>query len=470
MEIKKIKYAVPVLIGLSVFAGGLKDERYFFVFAAIFSFLFLKENIPLKAGPWLYFVVWSFLSSLFSSSPVISLFWSFKLFIFYAVYCYFSAKKEIFEPYFDKILGGAAAALAVYIALSSNILHKTDAWMIFGANPNYIAALFSVCALIFFNIAAAGDSFFEKFKAYFVFAAFFILISVFNSRAAFLAVCAASLYISYFRQGKSKAIYWGILFGFVFIYLAFHNDLLKLKEAKSYARPLIWITALKAAWYGPLWGFGSGLFSRAFEMFKFPYFENGFYYMHFTAHSHSQPLQILAETGFTGLFFFLWGLKKDFYDNFKTGSVYIAAVLYLLIHGLFDVLFYLPFFWLCLFACLGLLSKAGTEENLRFSFSKAAFFFAIMSGLGFFQSVKEPLDSKAAARTAGFRSVNAFRTAAYCEIYRRDFPKDWIYPYFLSKFYYLAGQNEKAGQLAVEAYSLEPAAFEKEARGGPYAR
>lgn len=465
METKKDKYIIAALIGLSVFAGGLKDERYFLVFAAIFSFFFLKEKLPLKKGPWLYFVIWSFLSSFFSCCPTVSLFWSFKFFIFYAVYCYFKSRKEFLKPYFDRILAGAAACLAIYIALSSNVFHKENPWIILGSNPNYVAALFSICALVFYNMALGNGSFFDKFKSYFVFSSFLMIALLLNSRASFMAICASTVYLSYLKQGKKKAFYLGILFGILFVYLAFSNDLLKLKDAKSYARPLIWLTALKAALSNPLWGFGPGLFSRAFEMFKFPYFDNGFYYMHFTAYSHSQPLQIFAEMGLPGLFFFLWGLKNDFYENLKTGSIYIAAALYLLIHGLVDVLFYLPFFWLCLFAFLGISSRDKTYENLNLSFSIVAFFFAIISGLGFFQSSKQPLNSKDAARNVSFGSVNSFRTAAYCEIYHKEFPKDWIYPYFCSKFYYLAGQKDKANSLSLQALSLEPKAFEKEKKG-----
>ncbi|MEW5951018.1 MAG: O-antigen ligase family protein [Elusimicrobiota bacterium] len=469
---KKIKFDLILFLPALIFFGGLKDERLFFIFALFFSFLFLRSGTSLKVGPWLYFWIWTVFSSFFSLNPAISFFGSFKFFIFYAIYCYFVENREKIKPYFASFIAIAGAVFAFYCAFGGLFLSIRTPWTILGLNPNYSAAFFSICTLYFYQKSLTADSFSEKIREISVYACFFLASLLFNSRGAFLGLSLGIIYISYFTKGKKTALYSAGTLIAVFMFLAYKNDLLKLSEMKSYARPYIWLTALKASFHYPIWGAGSGMFGEVFEKFKFPYFTDGFYYAHSSAHAHSEIFQVLAEFGIPGLAIFFWGLNRSFFTGFNRGGIYKAMALCLMIHGLFDVIFYLPVFWIFLFAFFALSQeeKQSEQHPAPTFFAKLFFAFSFFAALGFFYFRPQLNISASTQKEIDITGVNAFKSAAYCEIFSEKYPKNWLFPYVSYKFYSLTGLKEKAAENAAKAYSLEPLAFEKSEKNSFYGR
>ena len=357
--------------------SGLRSALSWEVFSlALFCWavFFRKEGFPLPGGLWPWFFGWLGIASVFSLEPLNS----FSQLSKYLV-CAFFFSLTSSVPYSDTGSGraphffrtGQRAGLAWLCALFGAAL--ICAFVVFyqrlsgggvygfiGFNPNYGAAFMAgafAAAWVFMFLEKE-----PRLKTlYGLLSAVFISgIIAANSRGALMASALAAA--AWLIAGKK----WRVLLYLVaalFLTAAlvpgeWLSFLFKAEDPRAYARVWIWGSALKAACARPFFGFGPGLFERAFEIFKFPYFNGISYYGHSTIHAHSEVLNLAAEAGFPAAVLFLgavaYSIKEKSRDAF-TAAMKLCA-LALLIQGAFDMVFYSGAVSLLFFGSLGFAS------------------------------------------------------------------------------------------------------------------
>ncbi|MDP8222704.1 MAG: O-antigen ligase family protein [Candidatus Lernaella stagnicola] len=137
------------------------------------------------------------------------------------------------------------------------------------------------------------------------------------------------------------------------------------------ARPAAWLVGLRVAAHGPLFGVGAGTFEDHFRLIP----DTGILVRYNAA--HSDPIQLLAETGLAGLLAFaaalFWtllaatrafaGRRSNFARSMTVGA--IAGVVAVLFHSLVDFPLQIPGVRICLFALLGVAYLAGNRRMTR---------------------------------------------------------------------------------------------------------
>ncbi|MCX5784329.1 MAG: O-antigen ligase family protein [Elusimicrobia bacterium] len=398
--------------------SGLRGAMSWEVFAlAVFclAVFFREEGFALPGGLWPWFFGWLGIASVFSLEPLNSL----SQFSKYLVFAFFlsltsqcgktsvsdsvmgaeTGRAPHFGP-FGKSAGGPwllalfGAALICAFVVFYQRLSGAGVYGVSGFNPNYCAAFMAgafAAAWVFMFSAADGAigprqtphfgpfgksagqaSVPEKEIRHKMFygllsAVFISGIIAANSRGALMAsiVAAAAWLIT------SKK--WRVL-----LYLAaalsltaalfpeeWLSFLFKAEDPRAYARVWIWGSALEAALARPFFGFGPGLFERAFELFKFPYFNGISYYGHSTIHAHSEVLNLAAEAGLPAAVLFLgavfYSVKEKSRDAFAAAMKFCALAL--LVQGTFDIVLYSGAVSLLFFGSLGFAAGGPRHEG-----------------------------------------------------------------------------------------------------------
>lgn len=316
----------------------------------------------------------------------------------------------------------------------------------------------ALCCIYFYYRSLEASSIIDKFRETAGYIFFFVSVIYLQSRGAVLSILLGTFISSWHLKGKRYAIrYISFLLG-IMAFMALKNDLLKFNEVKSYARPLIWFSALKSAMAFPIFGSGMGTFGSVFEIFKFPYFDGSFYYEHYTEHAHSEILQLLSGAGFVALFVFLFALYRSVLKHFDGKNIYSILALSLFAQAVFDVIFYLPFLWILFFALIGLSEKKQNTAPVSdiykyFSF----FFFFIVSWFGITYKNENIMHTRQeAAKIIEDSKKNPFRVSAGAEIFEKKFPYSPYFPVIYSRYLFLAGEKEKAREEALKAAKIEP--------------
>ena len=179
------------------------------------------------------------------------------------------------------------------------------------------------------------------------------------SYGAWVSVFGAILIVLFLSKKITKKTALGALL--VLIMLLFFQssqekwaDLSGLEERSSLSsRIMIWKTAGKLAEDNLLWGIGPGTFQEKYlEYQKFfpPYLEWA------VPHPHSLFLSFFLYTGMFGFIGFInlafyWLKKALEKENSKNRSIFLAIMIYILLHGLVDTTYFkndlAVIFWLC---------------------------------------------------------------------------------------------------------------------------
>lgn len=338
--------------------SGLRSAPVWAAFAALFlGWAVFGAGVQSSRPPAaaLPFFAWLAAAAVFSADPV------FSISIF--------ARQALLGLFFLYALAGegeknwlaAVCALGCVCAVSflAQRLAGFAAVGLIGANPNY-SAVFCAAAFPVASLYAARGAGREKWlgAAGALLLAAGILVS--GSRGALLAAflaAAAGLYVAGLRRALAVLLLAAIA-GLVLLPQAYLEGVLKFSDPRAFARPRLWGAALAAALREPFFGFGPGLFGRAFEMFKFPYFDGVSYFGHHTPHAHSELFNLAAEAGFPAALFFLLTAGAALLRGGGSGRVKLCA-LAVLIQGGTDMIFYSGAVSLLFWGSLGFAAAGG---------------------------------------------------------------------------------------------------------------
>lgn len=335
-------YIPAFFLALAAVLGGLRSDSALLVFAGVFLTWSAFAPGGLSSGglkaPLLFFA-WLGAAAVFSTEPALSLAAFSKyalpgLFFFLALDRGEGGRGWLAAVY---ALGAAAAAVFVLQSLSGAALTG-----FIGANPNYSAAF---CAAAFGPALLAlsgGQSWRER-----------------SGWALLVLLLAAGLFLSGSRGAALAAFVsaaaglgltrrWAWLAGLFISALAAAallspdalGGMLKLQDPRAFERPRIWGAALQAARSEPLLGRGPGLFGRAFEIFKFPYFDGLSYYGHSAPHAHSEVLNLAAEAGFPAAALFICAAAAALAAGWRERLPLKLCALAPLLQGSVDMIFY----------------------------------------------------------------------------------------------------------------------------------
>lgn len=339
-------------LALAVGMGGLRDPGRVATFTIIFwgMVLFIEGDARFsRGGLWTALAAWSLFSALMNPSAgpaalaVSARYWLAAAFFA----CAFSARGFARSAGVVVALAGAAGAAAVYYQALAGLPLSG----MIPPNPNYTAALAGAGASLLVIAGAAGKGR-ARWGLWFGAAVMAGAVALLNSRGAALAGWV-SLTWAFFSSGRRRAGWAALLSPLLLAALlpqdALHS-FLKTADPNSYRRLDIWRTAAAAFAERPLSGWGPGSFRYAFEALKFPAFNGVSFFGHSTVHAHSEPLQLLAETGLPGAALYL----SAFWVYFRRSARSVLAVpaLFLFVHSCVDGIFYAWGLQLLMMACL----------------------------------------------------------------------------------------------------------------------
>ncbi|MDQ7773396.1 MAG: O-antigen ligase family protein [Elusimicrobiales bacterium] len=325
---------------LAVAMGGLRSPAQAALFTVAFwsMALFAEGGADFRRGKlWTGLAAWSLLSALMNpAAGPAALAASSKFWVGAAFFgCAAGVPGLSRAAFVFAALAAAAGAAGVYYQLLAG-LPLTG---ILPPNPNYTAALCGAGAVLLAvsGRRAAGRS---RWLSWGGAALIFGAVAALNSRGAALAAWAA-LSWSLFQSGGKRAGLAVVLAPLALAALLpreLLHSFLKLDDPHAYRRLDIWASAFSAFAARPLSGWGPGAFGQAFEIFKFPAFNGISFFGHSTPHAHSEPLQLLAETGLPGAALYLAAFRASF--RRAAGSPLAAPALFLFVHSLFDGIFF----------------------------------------------------------------------------------------------------------------------------------
>ncbi|MDO8805601.1 MAG: O-antigen ligase family protein [Elusimicrobiota bacterium] len=341
--IKKTRpYAPALFLVLAVAAGGLRSPGAWLVFGALFlpwaALAPRGFSRPGLTAPVLFFS-WLAAAAFFSPEPAFSVGAFSRYAVFGLLFFYAASSEEGGAGWLAAVCGLGAAAAAVFI---SQRLSGHGPTGLIGANPNYSAAF---CAAAFpavlLALSGAGD---KKRRSYYWALALLLAAGLYASGsrgAALAAFLSAAAGLGFTRRwGGLAALFSAGLAIAAFLPSSAWEGLLKFADPRAFERPRLWGAALEAAASSPLLGWGPGLFGRAFEVFKFPYFDGLSYYGHSTLHAHSEILNLAAEAGFPAALFFLLAAAAALASGGKEKLPLKLCALAVLIQGSADMIYY----------------------------------------------------------------------------------------------------------------------------------
>lgn len=385
-------YMPGFLLVLAAALGGLRSATAWLVFGALFMAWFVRSGrSPSAAGReyGLLFFCWLAAAALFSTDISVSLPVLARCAVFAALF--FSAERGDAKGWLQGVLGLGLAAALFFVAQKALGLQAAG---FIGANPNY-SAVFAAAAFpaaLLLGAEAAGRRR-ALFLALAVLLAAGILIS--GSRGALAAAFfagAAGLWLS----GRRRALAVYLLAAAAAAALlpaSLLEGTLKFHDPRAFERPRLWGAALQAAAASPLLGWGPGFFEKAFELFKFPYFDGVSFYGHSTLHAHGELFNLAAEAGFPAALLFCAAAASALFSGGRRELALKLALLAVFLQGAADMVFYSGAVSLLFWGTLGVLSAGEAPRAGGFA-GKAPAAAAVLAGLAaafFFPAARQAM-------------------------------------------------------------------------------
>ncbi|HNW43322.1 MAG TPA: O-antigen ligase family protein [Elusimicrobiales bacterium] len=349
-------------LALAFFCGGLRLPGAWLAFAALFlpwAALDRAPFAPERRPAALLFFTWLALAALFAPQPAVVA-GALGRYLLPGLFFFCAAARGGEKNWLGAVLVlGAVSAAAL---LLQKITGRAAVGLI-GMNPNYTAA-FAAASFPAALLYAGGEQKQLRLPA----AALALLLAAgllaAGSRGALLAaVVSAAAALALARRGRTLAVLgFAALAAFVLLPGSFWSAVLKFGDARAFERPQLWAAALKAASQHPFFGAGPGLFERAFEFVKFPFFDGISYYGHSTAHAHSELLNLAAEAGFPAALLFAAAFAGGIRAGIKRSLPLAACALALFIQGSVDIVFYSGAIALLFWGTLGFLAPREQAE------------------------------------------------------------------------------------------------------------
>lgn len=241
------------------------------------------------------------------------------------------------------ILSGAGVALiALFYWLSNNLTYDSRL-RAFYLSPNYLAMYLSPILILSFYLYFCFKRKFLKIILLAVDCLLFMVIYLTYSYGAWLGIMTALVFILIIKKNKKMALVF-FLMAILVLFLQMPSS--ELQVLKS--RLIIWQSAgeiIKTTPHNFLWGVGPGMFQKYYLDYQDrfpPYLEWA------VPQPHNLFLAFWLQTGLIGLVGFIWLLIRFFRVNFKKlftvgcslFAVLMAAMIYILIHGLIDTTYW----------------------------------------------------------------------------------------------------------------------------------
>ncbi|MBI4676849.1 MAG: O-antigen ligase family protein [Elusimicrobia bacterium] len=307
---------LPFLASAGLLAGGLRHPwAGTAACALVWGLAWRTDRLAQRrlvagkgAGLWASFLVWLGLSVLASDQP-----WKgvYPLSVWLAVSAFFFMARGLWEePERLLWLWTLCGASLVLMAGSVLIQRVSYPWTGF-MPPYYNYNAFVMVAVIGAGIGALGSGLSgrQRWGLMVVMALAVLWLLAARSRGGLFAAAAAAA-IWLYRKERTRILFVGVLAAVTIAALipqAGWERPLKLDMAYAFRRPQIWAAAVKMATEHPLLGAGLGNFEQGFVRHAFPA-RLATNYGFFSDRAHSEPLHLLAETGWVGLALFLAGL------------------------------------------------------------------------------------------------------------------------------------------------------------------
>lgn len=363
-------YAPAGFLLLSAMPGGLRTPAAWAVFScAVFLYINIAEGEnPLSGlGAWRWFGALILLACAFSPEPLNSFWW---LTRWITLLAFFAAARrsgtEGRPAWFAAVflLAAASSLTVLWQAFTGQGVSRTfEVSGMIGPNVNYSAAFMAAAFSGLAVFLLSGND--KKLKL--LGAAGMALLGgtivAINSRGAVLGIMAAAAAAVLIRKHYRLALYLtvGGLLLIALLPAENFNWLMKLYDPRSLGRFGIWKSALDASAASPFWGWGPGLFERAFELFKFPFPDGISYYGHSTLHAHGEILNLAAEAGIPAALLFVCAAAAAVFGNREKGAGPLMLQLFavsVFAQSSVDIIFYSGATQVLFFGTLGLLSPA----------------------------------------------------------------------------------------------------------------
>ncbi len=274
-------------------------------------------------------------------------------------------KKEVGSIFKSLALSGAIVAIISLFYFIKNDLTYDGRLGAFYLSPNHLSMYLSPVFILSLYLYPV----FEKniYKIILIISHFLLLLVIVLtfSRSAWLGLAAGLIFILLLWLKKkwpkkiwASALIFLLFFLFIAGIAAKEFDLLNFPSFKS--RLAIWQSALEIIKDHPLIGIGPGMFQKYYLDYQkmFPL------YPEWSApQPHNIFLAFWLQAGIIGLIGFFWLIVLFFKKGFKKedwlGIILMAAMVYTLVHGLFDTTYWKNDLSIIFWLTIGLMSKVG---------------------------------------------------------------------------------------------------------------
>jgi O-antigen ligase len=449
------KLFIIIFLSSGIFLNGFVDKSIFLVISILsFAYLWLyNKKLSIDFNYLCMFFLSAIVSTFLSVDFENSFHWLYINFFCVIFFFYFyglsnDEKNDILL--FIRQLSYLFSVFFFFIVLYKFFLGKPLYFI--GKNPNYLSLFFGI-SLIF------SISDYLKKKDIVSVIVFILSLSgllIINSRASFF-----SLFVSVFILLKNKIgikktsiIYIILASAYLMFFFPLLRYNLKLYDLRAFERIDIWSTAFKAFMSRPIFGWGGGDFSIAFEYFKFPYFDGLSYYNHSTFHAHSEILNVLCENGIAGFIFYLLFIKEVI-SHVKNVDMKIVFIFFTLF-SFVDIVLYLPFFRFGYFIIAALMIEKRYDLIVSIRRLVFAIICFIAMEIDIIFVVHNNHKTPVAAYSALLSSKNYVKNAAIVEYSLYSNPHNAVLYFELGRFYFNTGDMRSAILYLKRAYDLEP--------------
>jgi len=253
---------------------------------------------------------------------------------------YLKSKEQIKNIFLALTLSGFLVALISIIYWLNNNLTYDGRVQAFYLSPNYLAMYLSPILILSVYLYSYFKKKSLKIILFAVQCFLFVVIYLTFSYGAWLGLCAAFVFILFFKSRVPKKYFFVLLI--ILVCLSFFDFSIPSSLESRFA---IWQSAWEIIKDHPLFGIGPGMFQEYYLDYQ-PRFEP--YPDWAVPQPHNLFMAFWLQTGLLGLIGFVWLLIKFFKISFKKLStihyplftVLMATMVYILIHGLIDTTFW----------------------------------------------------------------------------------------------------------------------------------